>query len=135
MHPSVPGYLVELRRLADQLFDVVRKEFTTGAPVTVHFERIDDLAETRVEAEHLVATALLCAQLLHRVTAVPEDTRPRHVHTLSDIIEQVIPPLVSTVPENSSAAGELRAIGGAIAEIAFLLTMLTDPGDTDFNAS
>ena len=45
------------------------------------------------EEEHLVGTALLCAQLLHRVTAVPEQAQPRHIVTLCDIIDQALKPL------------------------------------------
>jgi hypothetical protein len=132
MPPNTSGYLGDLRQLADQLFHVVREEFTTGAPVIIQFERVDDLAETQVEEPQLVATALLCAQLLHRVTAEPANTHPRHVLTLSDIIEQVIPPLAAAVPGNPGAAKALLDVGGTIAEIAFQLTMLTDPGDTGF---
>jgi hypothetical protein len=134
MHPSVPGHLSELRQLAGQLFEVVCEQFTTGAPVTVQFDRIDDLAEKDIEEQHLVATALLCAQLLHRVTAEPELTRPRHVQTLTDIIDQVIPSLAMTGSGTSEGAEELMKVGDSIAQTAFNLLMLSDPDGPEYDA-
>jgi hypothetical protein len=127
MHPSAPAHLSELRHLAGRLFDVVCEQFTTGAPVTVRFARVDDLAEQDIEEQHLVATALLCAQLLHRVTADPEQTYPRHVQTLTDIIDQVIPSLASARSEASEAFEALMTVGDRIARTAFNLLMLSDP--------
>jgi hypothetical protein len=135
MHPSADGYLHELRTLADQLFDVVCDEFTTGEPVEVRFHRVDDLAERDIEEQHLVATALLCAQLLHRVTAQPGRTRPRHVQTLTDILEQVIPPLAQARPDTSPAVvATLRGLGERFAHTAASVVMLADPGGAGYDA-
>lgn len=135
MHPSADGYLRELRLLADQLFDIVCHEFTTGAPVLVRFDRVDDLAEQDIEEHHLVATALLCAQLLHRVTSEPEQTHPRHVQTLTDILEQVIPPLATARPNASPAVvTDLHSLGDRFARTASSLIMLADPAGTTFDA-
>lgn len=135
MHPSASGHLRELRLLADRLFEVVCDEFTTGTPVLVQFDRVDDLAEREIEVDHLVATALLCAQLLHRVTADPEQTHPRHVQTLTDILEQVIPPLAKARPDTSPAvASDLHSLGDRFARTASSLIMLADAGGEMFDA-
>jgi hypothetical protein len=127
MHPSAPGHLNELRELAGRLFEVVCEHYTTGAPVMVTFDRVDDLVEKDIEEQHLVATALLCAQLLHRVTAEPEQTSPRHVQTLTDIIDQVIPSLAMTGSRRSAASEALLTVGDSIAQTAFSLLVLSDP--------
>ncbi len=134
MHPSVPGYLDELRRLAEHLFRVVQLEFTVGPAIIVQFGRVDDLARTDIETDHLVATALLCAQLLHRVTADPQNVRPRHVNTLTDVLEQVVPHLATLCPENSAAANALRGVGARLVDVTFNLMMLADPGGPDYAA-
>lgn len=135
MHPSASGHLQELRLLADRLFDVVCQGFTTGTPVRVQFDRVDDLAESEIEVEHLVATALLCAQLLHRVTSEPEQTHPRHVQTLTDILEQVIPPLAEARPDTPpTVASDLYSLGDRFARTASSLIMLADAGGTTFDA-
>lgn len=135
MHPSATGYLRELRSLADELFDVVCHEFTTGDPVLVTFDRVDDLVEHPIEAEHLVAATLLCAQLLHRVTREPSYTQPRHVQTLTDILEQVIPPLARSHPHVSpTVEAHLDALCGRFARAASQLIVLADPGAVAFDA-
>lgn len=75
--------------LAGEFFDVVRNAFEQAGPVTVRFERVDDLVDAAIAEEHLVATGLLCAQLLHRVTARPL-VHPRHVQTLTDITLRIL---------------------------------------------
>ena len=135
MHPSAPAHLSELRHLAGRLFDVVCEQFTTGTPVSVEFDRVDDLAEKDIEEQHLVAAALLCAQLLHRVTAEPEQTHPRHVQTLTDIIDQVVPSLATAGSGTSAEAFEaLMAVGDGIAHTAFQLLMLSDPDGPGYDA-
>lgn len=129
MHPNAPDHLRDLHRLASRLFDVVCGEFTTGAPVTVRFERIDDLAEKDIDEQHVVATALLCAQLLHRVTTEPALTQPRHVMTLADIIEQVVTQLATL----QDATDSLLEVGGDIAQTAYNLAVSADPGGPDFD--
>ncbi len=135
MHPSATGYLRELRSLADELFDVVRQEFTTGDPVQVTFDNVEDLVEQPIEAQHLVAATLLCAQLLHRVTVEPGYTQPRHVQTLTDILEQVIPPLARSHPRASpTVEAHLDALSERFARAASQLIVLADPGAVAYDA-
>lgn len=134
MHPSAPGYLHTLRQLVEQLFDIICHEFAADVPVTVRFDRVDDLAGQPIQEKHLVATALLCAQLLHRVTARPDEAQPRHVQTLTDILEQVIPTLASVRPHTSPATTEeLVSLAEGLANAAFRLVLLADPADTGYD--
>jgi hypothetical protein len=135
MHPVADGHLRTLHRLAEELFDVVCHEFTGGVPVRVQFERVDDLIEQSIGEEHLVTTALVCAQLLRRVTAQPESTHPRHVQTLTDIIEQVLPPLAAVRPDAPpNVTAHLRRLGDEFARTASALIVLADAGGPAFDA-
>lgn len=135
MDPSAPGLLRDLRRLADQLFDTVLHEYTADTPLDVRFERIDDLSEAPIEEKHLVVLTLACAQLLHRVTAEPAQARPRHVQTLTDILEQVIPALVASRPQVSpAAAADLRSIADGMSQAASHLIFCAGPGGFAYEA-
>jgi hypothetical protein len=126
MHRSAPGRLRRLRDLAAELYEVVSAEFG-HLPHRIEFSGVADLAEANIDKEHLVAATLLCAQLLHRATADPELTRPRHIQTLADIIDQVLPELLGHTSDAPGAEKTLRALGAGIADQAFNLVMLADP--------
>lgn len=132
MHPS--GYardLKELRELSDTLFDVLRERFIVEESLSVRFDRIDALADTEIRQEHVVATALLCSQLLHRVSAVPTRADPRHIVTLCDIIDQALVTLVEEC-DWDPAIEVVDQTHKRICDLSMNLAVLADPGAPDF---
>jgi hypothetical protein len=133
MHPNASGYkrdIDDLYQLAGKLFGALREEYSTTDAMSVRLDRIDSLDNTSIGAEHLVATTLLCAQLLRRVTAEPDLTRPRHVVTLGDIIDQTLTSLLHDGRPDTQMRRELRDIHSRICGICMSLAVLTDPGAT-----
>jgi len=132
MHPSASGYkrdLDDLYQLAGQLFATLREEYSTNNIMFVQLDRIDSLVDT-IGDDHLVATTLLCAQLLRRVTADPDETRPRQVVTLGDIIDQTLTSLLHDGRPDTQLRRQLRDIHHRICGICMSLALLTDPGTT-----
>lgn len=136
MHSSAPGYsrdLDELRQLAGMLFNALRDEYTVDSGISIRFDRIDGLAELTIDQEHLVATTLLCAQLLHRVTADPDRAEPRHVVTLGDIIDQTLTSLLQERRVNTRVSVVLRDVHNRICTICMSLALMADPGASGFS--
>jgi hypothetical protein len=134
MYPS--GYrrdLGELQQLAHTLFTELRGRFMVGDSVSVRFDRIDSLADTAIEEEHLVATALLCSQLLHRVTTIPERAQPRHLVTLCDIIDQALTSLLEECRHRRVDTGEIRRAHDRICSLSMNLAVAADPSAPDFS--
>jgi hypothetical protein len=133
MHPNASGYrrdLDDLYQLAGKLFDALREEYSTTNDMSIRFDRIDSLVDTSIDDEHLVATTLLCAQLLRRVTADPDQTQPRHVVTLGDIIDQTLTPLLHDRRPDTRVRRQLRDIHNRILSLCMGLALLADPGST-----
>jgi hypothetical protein len=132
MHPSSPeGDLRELQDLARTLFEVLRERFTVDDRMEIEFDRIDSLADREIEQQHVVATTLLCAQLLHRITASPDRTQPRHVMTLCDIMDQTLTTLVEECDWDPAMA-VVRQAHERICTLHMNLAMVADPGAPDF---
>jgi hypothetical protein len=133
MHPSASGYkrdLDDLYQLAGELFGALREEYSTTNAVSVRLDRIDSLLETSIGDEQLVATTLLCAQLLRRATAEPDQTQTRHVVTLGDIIDQTLTSLLHDGWPDTRVRRQLRDIHHRICTICMSLAVWTDPGAT-----
>ncbi|WP_214401814.1 hypothetical protein [Pseudonocardia lacus] len=133
MHPN--GFareLIELQELAHTLFDVLRERFTVGESLLIRFDRIDSLAEAEIGQEQVVATALLCSQLLHRVTTVPSETDPRHIVTLCDVIDQALINLVEEC-EWDPAIDVVSRTHRRICDLGMNLAVLADPSAPDFS--
>jgi hypothetical protein len=133
MHPSAPGYkrdLDDLYQLAGELFDALRETYSTRATLAIRLDEIDLLVDTVIDEEHLVATTLLCAQLLRRVTAEPARTQPRQVVTLGDIIDQTLTTLLHDDRPDSSVRRQLRDIHERVCGICMSLALLADPGSS-----
>jgi hypothetical protein len=131
MHPSASGYkrdLDDLYQLAGELFGALREEYRTTNVMSVRLDRIDSLVDTAIDDEHLVATTLLCAQLLRRVTAEPDQTQTRHVVTLGDIIDQTLTSLLYDGWPDTRIRKQLRGIHHRISSICMSLAVWTDPG-------
>lgn len=124
--------LDELNQLAHILFTELRDRFPVGDGMLFRFDRIDELTHTEIEQEHLVGTALLCAQLLHRVTTFPEQAQPRHIVTLCDIIDQA---LTSLLDDHRPDTDEVRNTHERICSLSMDLAVDADPGAPDFNGS
>ena len=134
MHPgdsTYQGHLVELNRLADRLFDLVRQSYDCATEVVLHLDRSDRLMPRTIEHADVVAATLFCAQLLRRATADPENTHPRHVVGLTDFVDQLVRNLLATQPSNR-AARALRAVHARMDDIALSLAVLADPGAPDY---
>jgi len=129
---SYQGYLVELNRLAGGLFDLVRQSYDCATEVVLHLDRSDRLMPRTVEGADVVAATLICAQLLRRATADPENTHPRHVVGLTDFVDQLIRSLLETRPHDHTARA-LRSLHTRIDDIALSLAVLADPGAPDYN--
>jgi hypothetical protein len=133
MHPS--GYeraLGELHQLSHSLFVALRRQFPVWDGMSVRFDRIDDLDRIAIEEEHLVAATLLCTQLLHRVTAAPDDAHPRHVVTLCTIVDQALTTLLEESPPAAGTA-EIGQAHGRLCDIGMDLAVLADPGDPGYS--
>jgi hypothetical protein len=124
--------LGELHHLAHTLFTELRGRFMVGDSVSVRFDRIDSLADTAIEEEHLVASALLCLQLLHRVTVIPERAHPRHVVTLCDIIDQALTTLLEECRRRGDTE-EIRRAHDRICSLSMNLAVAADPSAPDFS--
>jgi len=135
MQPGALGYqreLGELNRLADLLFAVVRREYDPAPQLILGLDRSDRLLCAPVGEHELVAATLLCAQLLRRAAAAPEQAPPRHVVCLADFIDQLIPQLLAVRPLSARATQVLHAIQAEIDGIAMNLALLADPGAPDY---
>jgi len=132
MHPSdYARDLKELQELAQILFDVLRERFTVQESRAIRFDRVDALANTRIGQEHVVATALLCSQLLHRVTMAPARANPRHVIALCDIIDQALVALVEEC-DWDPAIEVVDRTHSRICDLSMNLAVLADPSAPDF---
>ena len=125
------GYLVELNRLADRLFELVRQSFDCATEVVLHLDRSDRLLPHTIEGADVVAATLFCAQLLRRATADPENAHPRHVVGLTDFADQLIRTLLETRPPDR-ATRALRSVHARMDDIALSLAVLADPGAPDY---
>lgn len=133
MHPSASGYkrdLDDLYQLAGELFDALREEYSTTEVMSVQLDRIDCFADTSINDDHVVATTLLCAQLLRRATAEPDQTQTRHVVTLGDIIDQTLTSLLYDGRRDTRTRRRLRQIHYRICSICMSMAVWTDPGAT-----
>jgi hypothetical protein len=120
--------LDELHRLAGTLFDVLRTEFAVPASVPLDLARVDGLADPRVRQDQLVATVLLCTQMLHHETVRPAQSRRRHVVSLCDTIDQVLAALLAEREDESPASLRVREAHDRICRIGFSLAVLGEPG-------
>ena len=133
MHPNgYARYLDELHRLARSLFDVLRAEFPVDDPMPVHLDRVDRLADTAIEQEHVVGATLVCTQLLFRVTRVPQRAEPRQIVALCDIIDQALVDLLEESGD-ADAVQILRYTHDRICTLSMDLAVLADPGAPDFS--
>ena len=125
-------HLTELNRLAERLFDVIRREYDSAPTIVLHLDRSDRLLPLRLELPHVVAATLLCAQLLRGATADPATTHPRHVVGLTDFIEQLVGSLLAMKTPNPSVEDALRSIHERVDGISMHLALLVDPGAPGF---
>ena len=135
MQPHDSAYvrhLIELNRLAERLFDVIRREYDIPSTLILHLDRSDRLLPLQLEVPEVVAATLLCAQLLRRATADPVTTHPRHVVGLTDFIEQLVGSLLAMRTPSTSVADALRAIHERVDGISMHLALIVDPGAPGF---
>lgn len=119
---------MELNRLADRVFQVVRDEYGVVDPVVVHLDRSDRLMSARLDLPAVVTATLLSAQLLRRATASPAHAHPRCVVGLTDFLDQLIPSLVEIGPPGGAATETLLDLHAQMDGLAMNLALLADPG-------
>jgi hypothetical protein len=124
--------LGELHRLSGTLFEALRAEFDPPRSIPLDLARVDGLVDSVIQENQLVATVLLCTQLLHRETLLPEESQPRHVVSLCDTIDQMLTTLLEESERESPGARALRDAHDRISRIGVSLAVLADPGAPDW---
>jgi 2,4-dienoyl-CoA reductase-like NADH-dependent reductase (Old Yellow Enzyme family) len=126
MHRSTPGNprgVGELCRLAEELFDALRKEFDIDSAVSVRLSRPEDLVEgAHLGHRELAMIGVRCAQLLNSVGYASAAIDHDETIALLNVLDVVLRRLLRNRKNGSRAVVELRRIHREVADIGLLMT-------------
>ncbi len=125
---AVARHITNLHHLSADAFRAVWQSFGPVSPITLTPVDVDDLSGWDPNEDHTaVVAALLSFQLLRRATSDQSLVRPRHVQTLTDIVDQLLSELAATASIEDHK-NELHRVNDAICREAFSLLMMANPG-------